>query len=347
MPAAVTVAPFRLLVLGGTGFLGRHLVEAALARGHRVTLFNRGRSAPGLFRGVEEIRGDRADPSPLAGRRWDAAVDTSGMHPALVRASARLLAGSVDHYTYVSSISVYAGLAEPGVHEGSPLLPPPEVMPIGVTEESYGALKAMAEAEAEAALPGRVLVVRPGLIVGPWDPSDRFGYWVRRVARGGRVLAPGSPRRPVQFVDARDLAEWVLRMAEERRAGTFNAVGPQRRLEMEWLLESIRVEADSGAELAWASDEFLLEHGVAPWKELPLWIPELLPEHRAFMEVSNARAVAAGLTFRKILETVRDVRAWQEQHPVDAFALPTLSAAREEQLLRMLTRPAPARSTPR
>ena len=343
MPAS-SRAPLRLLVLGGTGFLGRHVVEAALARGARVTLFNRGRSAPGLFRGVEEIRGDRADPSALRGRTWDAAVDTSGIHPAQVRASAGLLAGSVGHYTYLSSISVYSGLAEPGVDEGSPLAPPPAWVPDVVTEESYGPLKALAEDEARRAMPGRVLVVRPGLIVGPWDPSDRFGYWVRRVARGGRVLAPGNPERPVQFIDARDLAEWMLRMIGERATGTFNAVGPQRPLQMEWLLETIRVEADSGAELVWAPDEFLLEQGVAPWKELPLWIPELLRDQRAFMQVSNARALAAGLTFRRILETVADVRTWQEQHPVDPFSLPTLSPAREEQILRALARPAAARA---
>jgi 2'-hydroxyisoflavone reductase len=338
MPGALARPPVRLLVLGGTGFLGRHVVHAALARGWRVTLFNRGRSGRGLFPGAEEIHGDRADPRALAGRTWDLAIDTSGIHPSHVRASAGLLAPSVGHYTYLSSVSVYASLAEPGADEDSPVAPALLHVPEGITEESYGALKAMAEAEARGAMPGRVLVVRPGLIVGPWDPSDRFGYWVRRVAEGGRVLAPGGPDRPVQFIDARDLAEWMLRMAEERRTGTFNAVGPQRRLTMEWLLETIRVEADSGAQLVWASDEFLLESGVEPWKELPLWIPEMLPQHRSFMEVSNARAVAAGLTFRRILETVADVRAWQEEHPVPPFSLPTLSAPREQQLLRALTR---------
>jgi 2'-hydroxyisoflavone reductase len=336
-----------LLILGGTGFLGRHLAAAGLARGHAVTLLNRGRMAPGLFPQAEEIHADRRDlpAGLLRGRRWDAAIDTSGMHPAMVRASAGLLADAVEHYTYVSSISVYAGLGRPGTTEDAPTMAPLADVPAEVSEETYGALKAMGEREAEAAMPGRVLVVRPGLIVGPYDLSDRFGYWVRRVARGGRVLAPGRPDRPVQFVDARDLADWTLRMVEARRTGVFNAVGPARPLQMEWLLETCRVESGSDATFAWASDDFLLKEGVLPWKELPLWIPDVAAEQRSFLEVNAERAVAAGLTFRKILDTVRDVRAWEEERhargPVESAAL---SPKREEQLLRDLARPAPIRA---
>jgi 2'-hydroxyisoflavone reductase len=336
----------RVLILGGTGFLGRHVAAAALERGHQVTLFNRGLSAPGLFPGVEEIHGDRRDPSArlFRGRTFDAAIDTSGTHPAMVGPVASLLADRVAHYTYVSTISVYASVHEPGVDEDAPLLPPPRVVPDQTTPETYGSLKAMCEAEVQGVFGSRALVARPGLLVGPWDRSDRFGYWVRRISRGGRVLAPGRPDRPVQFLDARDLAEWVLRMARARSTGVFNTVGPQRPLQMEWMLESCRVEADSDAELVWASDEFLLEQDVVPWKELPLWIADFPGRERYFLSVSNERAVAAGLTFRRIMDTIRDVRLWQEEHlgteePDSSHAI---SRRREEQLLRALTRPAPA-----
>jgi 2'-hydroxyisoflavone reductase len=339
-------AAMRVLILGGTGFLGRHLAAAALERGHRVTLFNRGRTAPGLFPGAEEIHGDRRDPPErlLRGRTWDAVIDTSGTHPAMVGPMAALLADRVAHYTYVSTISVYASLHEPGVDEDAPLLPPPRVVPEQTTPETYGPLKAMCEAEVQRHVPGRALTVRPGLLVGPWDRSDRFGYWVRRISQGGRVLAPSRPDRPVQFLDARDLAAWVLRMAEARATGVFNAVGPQRPLQMEWMLESCRVEAESAAAFVWASDEFLLEQDVVPWKELPLWIADFPGRERYFLEVGNARAVAAGLTFRRILDTIRDVRLWQEEflgteEPESSHAI---SRRREEQLLRALARPAAA-----
>jgi 2'-hydroxyisoflavone reductase len=333
----------RLLILGGTGFLGRHVARAALARGHRVTLFNRGRLAPGLFPAAEEIHGDRREPSAslFRGRTWDAVIDTSGTHPAMVDRMAALLEDRAAFYAYVSTISVYASLAEPGTAEDAPLLPPPRSMPDQTTPETYGPLKAMCEAEVQRVFGDRALIARPGLLVGPWDRSDRFGYWVRRVARGGRVLAPSRPERPVQYLDARDLAEWLLRMAEARTTGTFNTVGPQRPLTMEWLLESIRVEADSDAQLVWASDEFLLDQDVAPWRELPLWIADFPGRERYFLAVSNARALDAGLTFRRIMDSIRDVRVWIEEElgDDDPESSHVISRRREEQLLKALTRP--------
>jgi 2'-hydroxyisoflavone reductase len=204
-----------LLVLGGTRFLGRHLVEEALGRGHQVTLFNRGESNPGLFPEVEELRGERGgDLSPLRGRRWDAAIDTSGYLPREVRRSAEILAGSAGHYTFVSSISVYEDFARTGIDEDAPVLEPPDPEPVELDWELYGGLKVGCERAVEAAMPGRALVVRPGMIVGPHDYTDRFPYWRRRVAEGGDVLAPGDPERQVQLIDARDLAGWMLRMAE-------------------------------------------------------------------------------------------------------------------------------------
>ena len=207
-----------VLIMGGTGFLGRHLVEAALGEGHRVTLFNRGSSAPDLFPDVETIKGDRElDLSALSGRRWDAAIDTCGYVPRVVRASARLLADAVDHYTFVSSISVYPDAMEPGSDEDAPVQELLDPTVEEVTAKTYGGLKAICEQAAEEEMPGRVLNVRPGLISGPHDPTDRFTYWPRRISAGGEVLAPDSPERQVQFIDVRDLAAWIVRMSIEQR----------------------------------------------------------------------------------------------------------------------------------
>ncbi len=216
-----------LLILGGTGFLGRHLVERALAYGHRVTLFNRGLSGPDLFPEVETIRGDReGNLSALRGRRWDAVIDTCGYVPRVVRASAALLAGAVDHYTFVSSISVYSDAIEPGADEGAPVKELADPTVEEVTGETYGGLKALCERAAEEEMPGKVLNIRPGLISGPHDPTDRFTYWPRRISAGGEVLAPDRLERRVQFIDVRDLAVWIVKMSAERRTGTYNATDP-------------------------------------------------------------------------------------------------------------------------
>ena len=293
-----------LLILGGTRFLGRHLVEAALARGHRVTLFNRGKSNPGLFPETEELRGERGgDLSALRGRRWDAVVDTSGYLPREVHASAGLLAGSAGHYTFVSSISVYEDFARTGLDEDSPVLAPPDPEPGELEMELYGGLKVGCERAAEAAMPGRTLIVRPGMIVGPHDYTKRFPYWCRRVAEGGEVLAPGDPEQQVQLVDARDLASWMLRMAEDQRTGVYNATGPDRRLTMRAMLEGIREATGSDARFFWASEELLLDAGVKPWEEMPFWVPK---EMAGILAVDVDRAVGAGLAFRPLAETVSD-----------------------------------------
>ena len=301
----------KLLILGGTKFLGRHLVEAALARGDEVTLFNRGQTNPDIFPGVERLRGERdGGLDALRGRRWDAVVDTSGYVPRVVRASAELLADAVDFYVCTSSGSVYADFREPN-DEGSPLATLADESVEEVTGETYGALKALCERAVEEAMPGRVLVARAGLIVGPYDPTGRFTYWTERVARGGEVLAPAPRERQVQFVDARDLAEWILRMAEGRRAGVFNASGPDYVLTMGRFLEGCREATSSDARFTWVGEQFLLEKGVQPWGELPLWIPESDERHRCFLAGNCDKAFAAGLTFRPLAETVRDTLAWQ------------------------------------
>jgi 2'-hydroxyisoflavone reductase len=297
-----------LLILGGTVFLGRHLVEAALVAGHRVTLFNRGQHNPDLFPQVEKLRGDRdGGLDALAGRRWDAVIDTCGYVPRLVRASAGLLAGNVDHYTFISSISVYRDLDQAPVDESSPVGVLADASVEEITGETYGPLKALCEQAAEAAMPGRVLHVRPGLIVGPHDPTDRFTYWPWRVAQGGDVLAPGRPERRVELIDGRDLAHWILRAVEARRTGVYNATGPAHELTMGDLLQTCRQATGGHATLTWVDEAFLLANGVAPWSELPLWLPEA---DNGVMAVDCRRAIAAGLAFRPLAETVQDTLAW-------------------------------------
>lgn len=322
----------RLLILGGTVFLGRHLVEAALAGGHDVTLFNRGRHNPDLFPEVERLRGDRAgDLMALEGRRWDAAIDTCGYVPRVVGASATLLAGAVDHYTFISSLSVYADFGPMGIDESSPVGTLDDPTMETVDGETYGPLKALCEAAAEAAMPGRVLTLRPGLIVGPYDPTDRFTYWPVRVAQGGEVLAPGRPERPVQVIDVRDLAEWTVRIVEECRTGVYNADGPDHVLTMGALLEQCAATSGSDARLAWMSDEELVAAGAGAWMEVPLWLPE--SEAPGFFSIDCRKAFAAGLTFRPIVDTIRATLAWHATRPPDTTLAAGMTREREAELL--------------
>jgi 2'-hydroxyisoflavone reductase len=283
----------RILILGGTKFLGRAFVEAALAQGHELTLFNRGQTNADLFPKVEQLRGDRAgDLAPLEGRRWDAVVDTSGYVPSVVRASAELLRGT-SLYAFVSSVSVYADLST-GPNEESECAELGEASADELAEDfsNYGALKALCERAVGEVFRERSLIVRPGLIVGPHDPTGRFTYWAQRLARGGEILAPGPPERLAQFVDVRDLAEWILSAVEQRVSGTFNATNEG----VAW------GELLAGADVTWVSDEFLQEHDVGPWMELPLWLPD--PEWAGMHATDVSRAVAAGLRFRSLEDTI-------------------------------------------
>jgi 2'-hydroxyisoflavone reductase len=329
----------RLLILGGTVFFGRHLVDAALARGHEVTLFNRGQHNPEIYPEVEKLRGDRdGDLGALEGRRWDAVIDTCGYVPRIVGASAALLASAVDHYTFISTLSVFASFARPGADENSQT---------GVLDEPgsedhrryYGPLKALSEQAAEAAMPGRVLTIRPGLIVGPYDQSDRFTYWPSRIARGGDVLAPGRPARPVQIIDVRDLADWNIRMLEEGRTGVYNATGPDYELTMEAMLDACRDAAGSDARVVWAEEQFLIDQGVTPWRELPVWLPES-GETAGFSTVNCRKAFAAGLSFRPVEQTARDTLAWDQERQEQArrdgteiHPVAGLAPEREQELL--------------
>ena len=289
----------KLLLLGGPRFVGRAVIDTALERGHEVTLFNRGTTGADLYPEVERIVGDRdGNLEGLRGREWNAVVDTSGYVPRVVGDSARLLADAVEHYAFVSSISVYASLADP-VDEGSPLA---ELSSPGSEDLStdYGALKALCEREVEAAFPGRSTYVRAGLIVGPHDPTGRFTYWPHRVARGGDVLVPGPAWRPVQFVDVRDLATWIVAACEERLAGPFNATGPAT---MGSVIDAARRVSGSSARPVEVDDAFLVDEGVGEWLELPLWV-DADGESRAVFSADSSRARAAGLTFRPLDETV-------------------------------------------
>jgi 2'-hydroxyisoflavone reductase len=323
-----------ILILGGTVFLGRALVEAALNNGHRLTLFNRGHTNPGLFPQVERLTGDRAgDLSALGGRRWEAVIDTCGYVPRLVRRSAELLAGSVQHYTFVSSLSVYADTSQTGIDESAPVGVIDDPTVEEVNGETYGPLKALCEQAAEAAMPGRVLVVRPGLIVGPHDPTDRFTYWPRRVAQGGEVLAPGRPERAVQFIDVRDIAEWTISMVEAGNTGVYNADGPHQHLSMGDLLETCRDTSGGEAAFTWVSEAFLLEQGVEPWTEMPLWVPDSQPENAGFFAFDSRKAVAEGLSYRPLAETVRATLEWDAAQPADRKLRAGISRQREAELL--------------
>jgi 2'-hydroxyisoflavone reductase len=323
----------RVLILGGTQFLGRHLADAALAQGHSVTLFNRGTKSMGLFPEAEHLRGDRdSDLTALHGRRWDVAIDTSGYVPRAVRASAELLANAIEHYTFVSSISVYSGWPEvPHIDETAPVATLSDPAIEEVNGETYGPLKALCEQAVEQKLPGRTLIVRPGLIVGPYDPTDRFSYWPARVARGGEMLAPGRPERLVQVIDARDLAEWILQMAANRATGTFHATGPEYPLTMDEVLVESRRVSGSETTITWIPDGFLEQQQVGEWVELPLWIPER--EGPGVGDVNCARAIAAGLTFRPLAETIDATLAWLATRPIDYDWKAGLTPEREAEVL--------------
>lgn len=302
----------KILILGGTGFLGPHLVEAARSRGHTVTLFNRGKTRPELFPDVEKLRGDRdGDLAALKGRTWDSVIDTSGYLPRVVRASAELLAPSIRQYVFISSISVYADTSKLGIDETSPVAVAPDPATENVPE-FYGALKALCEQAAEQVLPGRTTSIRPGLIVGPYDPTDRFTYWPVRIAGGGEVLAPGDPAYAVQYIDVRDLAGFILTAIERGHAGIFNATSLP--LSMGDMLTRTRAALASDAAFTWVDLEFLEQNKIQPWSDMPAWAPPT-PGYEGFAAVKIDRAVAAGLTFRPLEDTVTATMDWWNTLP--------------------------------
>jgi len=329
-----------LLVLGGTSFAGRHVVTAALAGGHSVTTFNRGRTNPGLFPQVRALHGDRTSGDYEALRDagpFDAVVDLCAYVPRAARQAIEALGpGGLDGpYVLISSVSVYAepaagAPAGDGFGEESPTAPLPagtDPATEDVTGETYGPLKALTEQAAEALLPGGVMVVRPGLIVGPWDPTDRFTYWIRRMADGGEVLAPESPAvATVGVVDAADLAGWIVASAAAGRTGVYNAVAPP--VPLQRVLDAARSEA--AVEITWVPWPFLEAEGVAPWTDLPAWVPAAM---QGLITADGARASAAGLEHRSIEAVVADLAAWDGARPRRPLRA-GLSRERESDLLR-------------
>ena len=318
----------RLLVLGGTSFVGRHLVLSARAAGMDVTLFNRGQTNPGLFSDLEQITGDRTgDLATLRGRRWDAVLDVNGYLPRHVGAAVEALADNAGHYTFISTISVYGDVGSTGPSETSPVATL-KADTEEITGETYGPLKAQCEAFVRDRVGDRALIVRPGLVVGPHDPTERFVRWVRRAADGGEILAPGDPNGPVQFIDARDLADWTIRQIATLATGTFNAVGPAQPTTMRDLLDACVEMVGAGARLTWVPADFLIEAGAAPWTDFPLWLPA---DDNGLARADIAAAVEAGLTFRSLEDTVRATLRWDSARADRKTA--GLSVQREREIL--------------
>jgi 2'-hydroxyisoflavone reductase len=313
----------KLLILGGTKFLGRHAVDAALAAGHDVTIFTRGQTNPELYPEVEHLTGDRdGDLAALEGRTWDGVVDTSGYVPRILRQSAELLQDAVGHYVFVSSISVYADFSKP-LAESAAVAELEDPATEEITEH-YGALKATCETVIDEVYGDRGVNVRAGLIVGPYDPTDRFTYWPRRIAGGGDVLGPGDPDAPVQFVDARDLAAWMVKVALEGPTGTFNATGPAEPLTFAEFLDRATAAIGSDANVVWVDEQKVLDAGIEGWSELPLWLPG--DDYVGMAQADTRRAREAGLTFRPLEETVVDTLAWDRTVEGDR---PTLTREKE------------------
>ena len=320
------LTPKRLLVLGGTGFIGPHMVRYAVERGHEVSIFTRGRSDAELPAGVERLIGDRNDDhTALEGRTWDVVLDNNTQDYRWVQKSTELLKDAVDQYLFVSSISAYELegfgwefkdriLMEPLVDESFKRISPPEDWMDG-DDAPYGLMKTLSEDIVHAAFPGHTTGVRPGLIVGPGDQTDRFTYWPVRIDEGGEVLAPGNPLHANQIIDQRDLTEWIVRLAENGTTGDFHGVGPDYRLTMGEMLEQIGTVASNPFELTWVPEDFLESHGVAPWRDLPTWIPG-----DALMFVTYEKAVDAGLTFRPLSVTARDTLEWDKTRPAEERA---------------------------
>ncbi|HVI59926.1 MAG TPA: NAD-dependent epimerase/dehydratase family protein [Luteimonas sp.] len=336
-PVGRAAKPLRILILGGTGFTGPFQVDYALARGHKLTLFNRGkRPSPEWPGEVEQLHGDRnGDLKSLQGRQWDVCIDNPTSLPVWVRDAAKVLKGNIGHYLFISTISVYADGSKPGITEDAPLAPYSGKDAMAETQQTlradiehlYGPLKALSEAEARRQYGDRVTIVRPGYIVGPRDETDRFTYWPHRVAQGGEMLVPGDGGDPVQVIDGRDLAEWMIRLAENGTTGTFNAVGPDYRMSMDAMLHGCQAVTGGGVQFTHVAPEFLEEKQA----DTPIWVSSKGGPYAGYGQVSNARALAAGLTFRPLATTVSDLLAWFHTLPPERQAKLNAGMTREQE----------------
>lgn len=323
----------KILILGGTRFLGRHLVNSARARGHEVTLFNRGKSNPNLFRRVKTIHGDREhDLDQLTGQ-WDAVIDTCGYFPRIVRMSAHALKDKVEKYVFISSISVYADFSKVGIKEGDPLGTLEDETIEEISGETYGPLKALCEQAVQHVYGMRSLIIRPGLIVGPHDPTDRFTYWPLRIKRGGDVLVPDRPEAMTQFIDVRDVADFIFRLLEQNDGGVFNVTGNP--ITLNTLFETCKRISKSDANFKWASVEFLEKNNVAPWSDMPAWLPDT-GENAGSASVNISKAQQAGLTITPLVQTIRDIYEWEFEQAGEHEMKAGLKPEREKELLELL-----------
>ena len=323
----------KILIIGGTVFLGRHLVTIAQERGHEVTIFTRGKHNPDIFDNVEKLRGNRdGELDALLDKKWDAVIDTCGYYPRIVKQSVEMLKDKVEHYTFVSSISVYGDFSKIGITEDDEVGKIADETIEEITEESYGPLKALCENEVTKVFGENALIVRPGLIVGPHDPSGRFTYWVKRLQEGGKVLIPGEEKLKTQFIDVRDLAGWIIEKIEEKLSGTFNVTGPEQDLAFEELMQNISKIYEKDYDFVKVPDNFLLENQVIPYMELPLWIPQTEEKYQGFDSVSIQKALDQGLKFRPLKNTILDTLDWYSSLEKQNFPA-GMKAEREEELI--------------
>lgn len=323
----------KILIIGGTRFVGRHLVNSARAHGHEVTLFNRGKSNPGLFRRVKTIRGDREHDLDQLSGDWDAVIDTCGYIPRIVRLSAEALKERVRRYIYISTVSVYSSFKKIGIRESDAVGTMPDESVEEITDETYGPLKALCEKSVQEAYGPRSLIIRPGLVVGPHDPTDRFTYWPLRIAKGGDVLVPDNPSAMTQFIDARDLADFIVRLADHNVSGVFNAVNNP--VTLNTLFETCRRISKSKAVFHWAPVDFLAKHNIQPWSDMPAWVPET-GDDAGVAHVDSSKAIQAGLAFTPLAQTVKDILEWEPERPEGHEMKAGLKPEREKELLEFL-----------
>lgn len=323
----------KILILGGTRFLGRHLVTSARARGHEITLFNRGQTNPNLFPRVKTIRGDREKDLDQLSGQWDAVIDTCGYVPRIVKISAEALKERVQQYVFISSISVYSDFSKIGINESSELGKLSDESVEEITGETYGPLKVLCEKTVQEVFGASALIVRPGLIVGPHDSTDRFTYWPVRINQGGDILTPERPDVLTQFIDARDLADFTIRLIEQNVAGVFNATGNP--ITLNTLFETCKRVSKSNANFKWAPVDFLAKHNVSPWIDMPVWVPDS-SEDAGFSRVDISKALSAGLKFTDLSETIRDTLKWEFERPENHEWKAGLKPEREKELLNLL-----------
>lgn len=323
-----------ILILGGTNFLGPHLAEELHQRGHEITLFHRGTPSPHALDFATHIYGDRGgNLEALVSQHWDAIIDTSGYLPRVVESSSKVLSQAAEHYTFISTISVYDNFLVSNINECYPVAKLENEDDEEITESNYGPLKARCEQVVQNYFPDKSLIVRPGLIVGPYDPTGRFTYWPRRIMEGGEILAPDDPKQLVQFIDVRDLAKWIVDMVEIKAIGIYQATGPATPLTFEDFLQACMKHSKKEVSLCWVDEKFLLDQEVEDWSDLPLWIASKrnMP---GFLKVDTSKAIQAGLTFRPLSRTIEDTLTWDLSLQNDKKTA-GLDREREEKLLQI------------